>query len=113
MHSRADAPGRGEAPAGSIAVSAKTGEGLDALWARLGERAGQLLPPTDDVALNRRQRDLCALAARAVREAVDEPDLLLVAEHFRSARQAFDAVTGRADVEAMLDALFARFCIGK
>jgi len=113
VHSRADAPGRGEAPAGSIAVSAKTGEGLDALWAQLGERARQLLPPTDEVALNRRQRDLCALAARAVREAVDEPDLLLVAEHFRSARRAFDAVTGRADVEAMLDELFARFCIGK
>lgn len=113
VHSRADAPGRGEAPAGSIAVSAKTGEGLGALWAQLGERARQLLPSADEVALNRRQRDLCTLAARAVREAVHEPDLLLIAEHLRSARRAFDAVTGRADVEAMLDALFARFCIGK
>lgn len=113
VHARADSPGRGDAPEGSIAVSAKTGEGLDALWAQLGERAGRLLPPTDVVALNRRQRDLCASAARAVREAAGEPDLLLVAEHFRSARRAFDAVTGRADVEAMLDALFARFCIGK
>ncbi|MBL7373457.1 tRNA uridine-5-carboxymethylaminomethyl(34) synthesis GTPase MnmE, partial [Escherichia coli] len=45
--------------------------------------------------------------------AAQESDLLLIAEQLRSAMRAFDAITGRADVEAMLDALFGRFCIGK
>lgn len=111
IHARADA--RGVAPAGSIAVSARTGEGMEALWARIADAARTLLPPPDLVALNQRQRSLCASAAEALHHAALEQDLLLVAEHLRTARRAFDAVTGRADVEAMLDALFARFCIGK
>ncbi len=111
IHARADA--REHAPEGSIAVSAKTGEGIDALWSEIATRARTLLPPLDLVALNQRQRTLCASAAEALRHAAGEHDLLLAAEHLRSARRAFDAVTGRADVEAMLDALFARFCIGK
>lgn len=113
VHARADAEGRGAAAGDSIAVSAVTGQGLDTLWQRLAEAARLLLPPTDQVALNQRQRALCASAALALHDAAGENDLLLFAEHLRTARRAFDAVTGRADVEAMLDTLFARFCIGK
>ena len=43
----------------------------------------------------------------------DKEDSLLVAEHLRLARVAFDALVGRATTEDMLDALFGRFCIGK
>jgi len=111
VHARADL--RGAAPPGRMAVSAKTGQGIDALWARIADAAKELLPPPDLMALNQRQRALCATAATSLRAASQEQDLLLVAEHLRSARRAFDAITGRADVEAMLDALFARFCIGK
>jgi tRNA modification GTPase len=39
--------------------------------------------------------------------------LLVAAEALRHARLGLDRVTGRAGVEDMLDALFARFCIGK
>ncbi len=63
--------------------------------------------------MNRRQRDLCESAAGALVGTYAQADLLILAEHLRSALRAFDAVTSRADVEAMLDALFARFCIGK
>ncbi|MCW3846783.1 tRNA uridine-5-carboxymethylaminomethyl(34) synthesis GTPase MnmE [Sphingomonas sp. LB-2] len=111
LHARADI--REAGPEGRIAISARTGEGIDALWSRIAAAARDLLPPPDLVALNQRQRTLCATAAASIRAAIGEHDLLLVAEHLRSARRAFDAVTGRADVEAMLDALFARFCIGK
>lgn len=113
VHSRADALGRGTAPEGSIAVSVVTGQGIEALWQRLEEYARVLLPPADQVALNQRQRTLCLSAARSLHEAAGEENLLLFAEHLRSVRRAFDAVTGRLDVEAMLDVLFARFCIGK
>jgi tRNA modification GTPase len=111
IHARADV--REQGPAGALPVSALTGAGIDALWAALTERARDLLPPPDLIAMNRRQRDLCESAAGALLGAHDQPDLLIVAEHLRGALRAFDAVTGRADVEAMLDALFARFCIGK
>ena len=40
-------------------------------------------------------------------------DPLVVAEHLRRARGAFDRLTGKAATEDMLDALFGRFCIGK
>jgi tRNA modification GTPase len=113
VHSRADAPGRGAAPADALPVSGVTGAGLDRLWHRVGEQAKDLLPPPDLVALNRRQRDLCTSAAGALIATYAETDPLLLAEHLRSALRAFDSITGRAGVEAMLDALFARFCIGK
>jgi tRNA modification GTPase len=113
IHARADVEGRAEAPAEALAVSASTGAGIDALWERLTAMAKELLPPQDLVALNRRQRALSFRAAEALLATYREPDLLLVAEHLRSALRAFDAITGRADVEAMLDTLFARFCIGK
>jgi tRNA modification GTPase len=114
VHARADAPGReAAAPAQQLVVSAATGQGIAALWCRLAAAAGALLPPTDQVALNQRQRTLCEAAALALRQAALETDLLLVAENLRSALRAFDAITGRANVEAMLDTLFSRFCIGK
>lgn len=113
LRARVDLPGRALADPRRIAVSAVTGEGLDQLWQRLGAMARDLLPPPDRLALNARQRSLSATAAEALRGIEHEADLLLVAEHLRTAMRAFDAITGRAGVEAMLDALFARFCIGK
>lgn len=114
VHGRCDLPGREKLPAGKhVAVSAVTGEGLDALWEGMSARAASLLPSLEQLALNRRQQALCMTAAAALRGAAAESDLLLVAEDLRSAQRAFDAITGRADVEAMLDSLFQRFCIGK
>ena len=113
LHARADEAGRAGNPDADLPVSAATGAGLDDLWDRLAAAAKNLLPPPDLMALNARQRDLSLSAAHAMAEAVREQDLLLVAERLRTALRAFDAITGRADVEAMLDGLFGRFCIGK
>ena len=114
LQPRADLPERaGGATGDRVGVSARTGEGIDALWARLESLARDLLPPPDQLARNRRQRELASGAAAALHRVALQQDLLLVAEEFRSARRSFDAITGRVDVEAMLDALFSRFCIGK
>ncbi|EGD60175.1 tRNA modification GTPase TrmE [Novosphingobium nitrogenifigens DSM 19370] len=94
-------------------VSARTGEGLGTLREALVERARSAMPAPGQAALNRRQHDLLDQAQAALRSACLERDPLLAAECLRLARQAFDALTGRADTEAMLDALFGRFCIGK
>ncbi|RYD59727.1 MAG: tRNA uridine-5-carboxymethylaminomethyl(34) synthesis GTPase MnmE [Sphingomonadales bacterium] len=113
LHARADDPERVGNPRADVAISAKTGSGVDALWNAMERVSRTLLPPPDLVALNARQRDLCLSAAQALASIAGEGDLLLIAEQLRSALRAFDAITGKAGVEAMLDSLFGRFCIGK
>jgi tRNA modification GTPase len=113
VHPRADLPDRAAAPAQSIAVSTVTGEGLRPLLKRVAELASAFLPAESAVALNRRQAAHISEANDALRglPAVDDP--VLLAEQFRTARAAFDQLTGRAGIEDVLDALFARFCLGK
>lgn len=96
-----------------VALSAVTGEGMDRLHGLLRERAMRLLPGEGEVAINARHRAALEEALNRLDEAAGSSDLLIVAEGLRQARSAFDAVTGRAGVENMLDALFGRFCIGK
>lgn len=113
LHTRADLPDRQSQGGKDLALSAETGEGMAAFWEALDVLARALLPPPDLVALNARQRALCERAAEALDRAALQPDPLLFAEELRAAQRAFDAITGRAGVEDMMDALFSRFCIGK
>lgn len=94
-------------------LSAVTGSGLEELRALLLDRARVLLPRPGDMALNGRQAELIGLARQALRSAAQGGDELVIAENLRHARLAFDRLLGRAATEDMLDALFARFCIGK
>lgn len=113
IRSQADRSDTPEKAAARHRVSARTGEGLDALRTDLVSASSTFLPRPGEAALNRRQRALVAAAASALDAAVKARDLLLVAEGLREARLAFDALVGRATTEDMLDALFGRFCIGK
>ena len=113
IHPRCDETGRASAEEGRLAVSAHTGAGLAALWTAIAEAGGALLPRLDRLVLNQRQHDHVAVAHAAVADAAHEQDPLLLADHLRVARAALDRVTGASDTEAMLDALFGRFCIGK
>ena len=94
-------------------MSSVTGEGLRALLERIEELARSILPAEDAMALNRRQAIHIGEAADALEGAAASPDLVLLAEGLRMARTAFDRLTGRAGVEEVIDALFARFCLGK
>jgi tRNA modification GTPase len=113
VHARADLPGRGEAPDGSIAVSSITGDGIGALLGETERQARTVLPAEDAIALNRRQAREISDAADALDAVAQARDLVLFAESLRRARAAFDRLTGRAGVEDVLDALFGRFCLGK
>ncbi|MCB2078769.1 MAG: tRNA uridine-5-carboxymethylaminomethyl(34) synthesis GTPase MnmE [Novosphingobium sp.] len=94
-------------------VSALTGEGLDSLRADLVEVARGAMPRPGEAALSARQHRILAEAAAMLGDARSLSDPLLVAEHLRLARVAFDSLVGRTTTEDMLDALFGRFCIGK
>jgi tRNA modification GTPase len=113
VHAKADLPDRGAAPAGSIAVSSLTGDGIATLLGEVERAARALLPAEDAIALNRRQARHLAEAAEALGGAPTANDPVLIAENLRLARAAFDRLTGRASVEDVLDALFGRFCLGK
>jgi len=114
VQSQCDRPeDRTLASGADLAVSATTGEGLDQLRCRIVEAARRLLPPEDRVAVNQRHRLLLEQVAAALDGVEDEDDMLLLAERLRSAQRSLDRITGAAGTEAMLDRLFAGFCIGK
>jgi tRNA modification GTPase len=94
-------------------VSAITAAGLTRLRRDLVLAARGAMPRPGEAALNTRQHRLLAEAGCMIASAAELTDPLLVAEHLRLARVAFDALVGRAATEDMLDTLFARFCIGK
>lgn len=94
-------------------VSAVMGAGLTALRGDLVATARAAMPLPGEAALNAHQHRLLEEAREALVLGEQISDLLLIAEHLRLARLAFDALVGRAATENMLDALFGRFCIGK
>jgi tRNA modification GTPase len=113
LHPRCDLPGRDVTPHGSLAISSVTGAGLSDLLETIGRLAHSLLPAEDALALNRRQALHIAQARSAIAQTASSNDIVLIAESLRSARAAFDRLTGRASVDDVLDALFGRFCLGK
>lgn len=99
---------------GAVMVSARTGEGLDALFARLETEVADRFAVTVEPALTRARHraavDQCldALAQFDVAKPVE-----LAAEDLRQAARALGRITGRVDVEELLDVVFREFCIGK
>lgn len=111
VQARCDDPGAPAKLQPDHVVSSVTGEGLATLEADLQRRARDILPTPGSVAVNERQARLLRQAEEAL--GIESEDALLLAESLRIARASFDSLLGRAGVEDMLDALFARFCIGK
>src|SRR5665213_3865816 len=105
----------GPAPAGVVAISAVTGAGIAVLLALVTGRVAALAPPVASPVFTRaRHRAALEACLAAIREAssVDRP-LELRAEDLRHAGDALARITGRIDVEDMLDVIFRDFCIGK
>jgi len=103
-----------EAPEGAVAVSAKTGQGLDALRKRILEAAGWTA--TGESTYLARERHLRALeAARGYLEtaAAELGRAELFAEELRLAQVALGSITGEFTADDLLGEIFARFCIGK
>jgi tRNA modification GTPase len=106
----------GHAGAADLSVSALTGMGVSELLDRIEQEAQAALGEGDAVITRERHR---AALTRA-REALDRAGQALVlgqtelaAEDARLALRAIGEITGRVDVEQVLDQLFATFCIGK
>ena len=96
-----------------LAISSKTGQGIAPLLELLANRARELLPKGDELALDRRQHELLRTACSALKHGAALSDPVLIAEELRIARLSIDRISGRTGVEDLLDALFGRFCLGK
>jgi len=97
-------------------ISVHTGEGLNALVNQLGEEAAAQLDMGGGVPLTReRHRRELESAAQALRAFLNGPEdeLELRCEDLRRAADCMGRLTGRIDVEDILDQIFAQFCIGK
>ena len=101
-----------------VRVSARTGEGLDALRHALLEQAGWHAPP-EGVAIARARHVQALRAAEAHLQAAaghldsPAPALDLLAEELRLAHHALGEITGVFTSEDLLGEIFGRFCIGK
>ncbi|TPG56903.1 tRNA uridine-5-carboxymethylaminomethyl(34) synthesis GTPase MnmE [Roseomonas nepalensis] len=99
---------------GALPVSARTGQGLDALRARLESEAAALAPASGAALLARpRHRAALGDTLRWLREAADAQLPELRADALREALRALGRLTGQVGAESILDRLFAEFCIGK
>ena len=105
-------------PSESIALSARTGEGLPELRARLIALAGWHAQP-EGVFIARarhvhaleRTRSHVSIASDGLDQPA--PALELLAEELRLAHEALGEITGQFSADDLLAEIFGRFCIGK
>jgi tRNA modification GTPase len=99
-----------------LAVSARTGAGIEELLAFLEERVRALCGQQEPATLIRMRHELAVRSCRTQLQAtLDSPPerIELVAEGLRSAAHALGTLTGTIGVEDVLDSIFREFCIGK
>ena len=100
-----------------VFLSAKTGEGVDALIQQLKTIMG--LSETSEDSYMARTRHLNALLrtqeflTKAVQSAEDKISLELLAEDLRMAQESLGTITGSFVADDLLGEIFSSFCIGK
>ena len=96
---------------GDISVSAWTGAGLPELKQRVLALAG----PGEHQGCITNERHIHALeqAEKALASALAAPEEDCAATDIREALHCLGAITGRDADEAVIDAIFSRFCVGK
>jgi tRNA modification GTPase len=100
-------------PHDAFAVSALTGEGIDALVASLARRLAADYDATAPLLTRARHREALEQARNGLRRSLEAPLAELRAEDLRLAWRSLGRITGQVDVEDLLDVIFADFCIGK
>jgi tRNA modification GTPase len=101
----------------TFAISAATGDGVDALVSGLAAYAQEYFSATESSIVTRaRHRKALEETAAALDRALAYSAVgseELIAEELRSAATMLGRLTGRVDVEDILDVIFRDFCIGK
>jgi tRNA modification GTPase len=110
--------GRPDPAAGpsELAISAKTGAGIDRLLDVIADLAEERMSSREPALLTLERHRLGFQAARlalasALEPGATEPEL--IAEDLRRAAFVMDQIVGRIGVEDVLGEIFARLCVGK
>jgi tRNA modification GTPase len=108
----------GSGPGGALTVSALTGEGVEAVVAALTEKIVALFGAAEHPVISRaRHREGLNACQDGLQRALEGlrsgRQGELVAEDLRLSARALGRITGRVDVEDLLDIVFRDFCIGK
>lgn len=114
VYNKLDLAPRFERPAGALAVSAKTGEGLEELRAAILAAAGW--SSTGESVFLARERHLRALEAARGHIDAARGELArweFFAEELRLAHASLGGITGEFTADDLLGQIFGRFCIGK
>ena len=104
----------------ALAISVLTGEGMAELLGAVEARVADLLADAAGAAMSltrlrhRNALEECRGAlGRAAKGIAEAAAVELIAEDTRLAMRALGRITGRVDVEDVLDVIFREFCIGK
>ncbi len=100
-----------------VSTSGLTGQGVNQLLELLAQRANEYLGSGEPALVTRERHrkaleETCAAIDRAAAEGARGREDI-VGEELRVAAQALGRLTGRVDVEDVLDVIFRDFCIGK
>ena len=110
--------GGSSSPEGVLSVSAKTGEGLEALKDSVFQAVGLMHTPEHGFLARQRHLDAltkCEQHLLLAEEFAQQDDRILdlFAEELRLAHDALGEITGRLLPDDLLGLIFSRFCIGK
>jgi tRNA modification GTPase len=98
-----------------ISISATRGDGVDVLLARLETHVRAFFGSESGLIARARHRyyltETLAALQRALGQSTDQEEI--IAEELRLASRALGRLTGKVDVEDILDVIFRDFCIGK
>ena len=99
----------------AIFISVKSGQGLDTLLARMSEHLEKMIGQREAPSLTRQRHRTALEQAQSHIVAACAQNRLpeLAAEDLRLAVRYIGRITGRVDVEDLLDVIFRDFCIGK
>jgi tRNA modification GTPase len=101
----------------SISISALTGAGMEGLTSALSAYAKTYFASTESAVITRArhrralEETMAALDRALARDHANREEL--IAEELRAAATTLGRLTGRVDVEDILDVIFRDFCIGK
>jgi tRNA modification GTPase len=103
------------APRQGLQLSLKTGEGFEQLLEGIGAKVAERLdvPREAPVLTRARHRHALEQTVAALTRAVAASEAELLAEDLRLAARWIGRITGRIDIEELLDVVFHDFCIGK
>jgi tRNA modification GTPase len=99
-----------------FSLSAATGLGVQNLLSKLADFATSYFGSESAILTRERHKKALSIASSALTRALAEGGNIaeeVVAEELRTAAQALGRLTGKVDVEDLLDVIFRDFCIGK